>query len=43
VDFADGAWYDISPAYLKKTESEEARKKYDPKANSSQALPARQS
>ncbi len=43
VDFADGAWYDISPAFLKKVDSEEARKKYDPKANSAQPLPARQS
>lgn len=43
VDFADGAWYDIGPAFLKKVTGEEAKKKYDPKANSAQPLPSRQS
>jgi hypothetical protein len=43
VDFADGAWYDISPAYLRKVSADEAKKKHDPKANSAQPLPARQS
>jgi hypothetical protein len=42
VDFADGAWYDIAPHYLKKLPAEEAKKKYDPTANSSQPLPKRQ-
>lgn len=44
VDFADGAWYDIAPAFLKRVENqEEAKKKFDFTANSSQMLPARQS
>lgn len=43
VDFADGAWYDIAPAYLKKVPAEEAKGKYDPKANSAQPIPAKQS
>jgi hypothetical protein len=43
IDFADGAWYDIAPAFLKKLNAEEAKKKFDPKMNSSQPLPARQS
>jgi hypothetical protein len=43
VDFADGAWYDIAPAYLRKVTDEAAKKKYDAKANSAQPLPARQS
>ncbi len=42
VDFADGGWYDIAPAFLKKLEGEEAKKKYDAAANSAQAVPARQ-
>lgn len=42
VDFADGAWYDIAPQYLTKVTDEAAKKKYDPTANSSQALPKRQ-
>jgi hypothetical protein len=42
VDFADGAWYDIAPAFLRKVESEEAKKKYDPTVNTSQPLPTRQ-
>jgi hypothetical protein len=43
VDFADGAWYDIRPAFLRKVTDEAAKKKYDAKANSAQPLPARQS
>jgi hypothetical protein len=42
VDFADGAWYDIAPAYLKKVPAEEAKKKYDATANSAQPIPAKQ-
>lgn len=43
VDFQDGGWYDISPNFLKKLDAEEAKKKFDPKANSAQPLPAKQS
>jgi hypothetical protein len=42
IDFADGAWYDIAPAYLKKLPAEDAKKKFDPKANSAQPIPAKQ-
>lgn len=44
VDFADGAWYDItaSPEILTKVSAEEAKGKFDPKANSAQAHPERQ-
>ncbi len=42
VDFADGAWYDISPNFLKKIDSEEGKKKHDPKANSAQPIPSKQ-
>lgn len=43
VDFADGAWYDIAPAFLKKVDPEAAKGKYDPSVNSAQPLPSRQS
>lgn len=43
VDFADGAWYDVAPAFLRKVSAEEAKGKYDPKANSAQPLPSKQS
>lgn len=43
IDFQDGGWYDIAPAFLKKLDTEEAKKQYDPKVNSAQALPAKQS
>lgn len=43
VDFADGAWYDVAPAFLKKVSPEEAKGKYDPKVNSAQPLPSKQS
>ncbi len=41
IDFADGAWYDItaSTQYLKKIDPEEGKTKYDPKANSAQPIP----
>jgi hypothetical protein len=44
VDFADGAWYDItaSPAFLTKISAEDAQGKFDLKANSAQAHPERQ-
>lgn len=43
VDFADGAWYDITASAdcLTRVEAD-AAKKYDPKANSAQAHPERQ-
>ncbi len=44
VDFADGAWYDIpaSEEYLTVLGPDDPnRAKYDPKANSAQAKPAR--
>jgi hypothetical protein len=43
VDFADGAWYDIAPEFLRKVDGEELKKKYDATANSAQPVPARQS
>jgi hypothetical protein len=43
VDFADGGWYDITPRYLRVVTDEAARKKYDPKANSAQPIPEKQS
>jgi hypothetical protein len=46
VDFADGAWYDIpaSEEYLTPLAPDDPnRAKYDPKANSAQAHPDRQS
>jgi hypothetical protein len=43
VDFADGAWYDIAPAFLRKVADEAAQKKYDSKVNSAQPIPVRQS
>lgn len=43
VDFQDGGWYDIAPAFLKKLNPEEAKKKYDATANSAQPIPSKQS
>jgi hypothetical protein len=45
VDFADGGWYDITPAaeFLTKVDPAEAIGKYDPKANSAQPIPEKQS
>ncbi len=44
VDFADGAWYDItaSPEFLRVVDAEAAKGKYDPKANSAQPFPEKQ-
>lgn len=44
IDFADGGWYDItaSEAFLTKISAEEAKGKYDPKANSAQPIPEKQ-
>jgi hypothetical protein len=43
VDFADGAWYDItaSPDFLIRVSPEEAKGKYNPTVNSAQPIPAR--
>ena len=45
IDFQDGGWYDItaSNAYLTKVDPAEAKAKYDPKANSAQPFPDKQS
>ncbi len=45
IDFADGAWYDISASsrFLEKVSAEDAKGKYDPKATSAQPVPDRQS
>ena len=45
VDFADGAWYDISNfvSALEKVTDEAEIKKYNPEMNSAQLNPARQS
>lgn len=43
VDFQDGAWYDIAPQFLRKLPRETAEKEYNPKVNSAQPIPARQS
>ena len=44
VDFADGAWYDITASadYLKVLDPATAKDKYDPKANSAQPFPDKQ-
>jgi len=44
VDFADGAWYDItaSTEFLTKVAPEEAKGKYDPKVNSAHPIPEKQ-
>ncbi len=42
IDFQDGGWYDIAPAFLRKLDAGEAKKKYDAAANSAQPVPARQ-
>jgi len=44
VDFADGAWYDITASsdFLEIVPEEEAKGKYDSTANSAQKLPVRQ-
>jgi hypothetical protein len=43
VDFADGGWYDITTAYLRKLDPAVAKAKYDGKANSAQPYPEKQS
>jgi hypothetical protein len=45
VDFQDGGWYDITASneFLKKLDPAEAKAKYDPKANSAQPIPEKQS
>ena len=43
VDFQDGGWYDISPESLTRLDPAEAKTKFDPKANSAQPHPERQS
>jgi hypothetical protein len=45
IDFADGAWYDVtaSEEFLTRVDAAEAQGKYDPKANSSQPYPEKQS
>ncbi|NBO90888.1 MAG: hypothetical protein EBV06_01005 [Planctomycetia bacterium] len=43
VDFADGAWYDIDPAFLVPVTDSDARAKYDATANSAQPFPTKQS
>ena len=45
VDFQDGGWYDITAStdYLRKLDPAEAKAKYDPKANSAQPIPEKQS
>ena len=42
VDFQDGGWYDIAPAYLKKLDHAVAKPKFDATANSAQPIPAKQ-
>ena len=45
IDFQDGGWYDVtaSSAHLTKVDPAEAKAKYDPKANSAQPFPDKQS
>ena len=43
VDFQDGGWYDIAPNYLLQLDPAEAKARYDPKANSAQPYPEKQS
>ena len=43
IDFADGGWYDITASAdcLTRVSADDAKGKYDPKANSAQPVPAR--
>jgi hypothetical protein len=43
IDFADGGWYDVAASAdcLTKVNAEQAKDKYDPKANSAQLIPER--
>jgi hypothetical protein len=45
IDFADGAWYDVSASdrFLERVSAEDAKGKYDPAMNSAQVVPERQS
>lgn len=45
IDFQDGGWYDItaSSEYLTKLDPNEGKAKFDPKVNSAQAFPEKQS
>jgi hypothetical protein len=43
VDFADGAWYDLEPTSLIKVTDENLIAKYNPKVNSAQPFPNKQS
>jgi len=45
VDFADGGWYDIAASTdcLRKLDPATVKDKYDPKANSAQPFPEKQS
>ncbi len=45
VDFQDGGWYDITAStdYLTKLDPATAKAKFDPKANSAQPIPDKQS
>jgi hypothetical protein len=45
IDFQDGGWYDITaaPQYLVKLDPAEGKAKYDPKTNSAQPFPEKQS
>ena len=45
VDFQDGGWYDVtaSPQFLIRLDPAEGRAKYDPKTNSAQPIPDKQS
>jgi hypothetical protein len=45
VDFQDGGWYDITAStdYLTKLDAATAKAKFDPKVNSAQVIPEKQS
>ena len=45
IDFQDGGWYDISASeeFLTKLDPAEAKAKFDPKVNSAQPIPDKQS
>ena len=45
VDFQDGGWYDVpaSPQFLTRLDAAEAKAKFDPKTNSAQPFPDKQS
>jgi hypothetical protein len=45
IDFQDGGWYDItaSTEFLSKLDPSEGKAKFDPKVNSAQAFPDKQS